>query len=329
MNAEFHYYSIYALALEAGFPESDANLLAGSSQYVDNAMLPFVVQADGERIELIVTQNYLFWNDEVRRGIYLPFHFIPGNEGMPSPNRLDGAGNRFNVVPNGILVRQNLIAALLSRNLYRIGIALHSFADSWAHQNFSGLVEDWNDLGQSGGSLGLPAAGHLHAFSSPDQIGKIWNDPRLDARQCRIDNNARFIEAAGKIYRYLCIYMKKSFADEELVLDKLAGIWRSPSTDERLADYVINYRMSPWSATAWTHAAGIVAPDSAFSGMQGYDKLAWLKSQVKSSLGATDAALNVKGGPEFFQSALYHWNQAAIVQQKEMQKLYAKEGLLV
>ncbi len=329
MNAEFHYYSIYALALEAGFSENDAGLLAGSSQYVDNAMLPYVVETAEKRVELIVTQNYLFWNDEVRRDIYLPFHFIPGNERKACESRQDGRSNRFNVVPNGPLVKDNLIAALQTRNLYRIGIALHSFADSWAHQNFSGLVEDWNDFGQRSSSLGIPAAGHLHAFSSPDQISKIWNDPRLTSEKCCIDNNARFLEAARKIYRYLCIYMKKSYADEELVLEKLTGIWQSASTDERLADYVIAWQMPSWSATAWQEAAGIVAPDSAFSGMQGYDKLSWVTSQVKSSMGTKDEALRTRAGPEFFETTLYNWNLAAVAHQQQMQSVYEREGLLV
>ena len=42
------------------------------------------------------------------------------------------------------MVKKLLIEGLKTRNLYRVGIAIHTYTDSWAHQNFSGLDEEWN-----------------------------------------------------------------------------------------------------------------------------------------------------------------------------------------
>jgi len=42
--------------------------------------------------------------------------------------------------------RAVLKKALDSDNPCRLGIALHSYADTWSHQNFSGLQEPWNSV---------------------------------------------------------------------------------------------------------------------------------------------------------------------------------------
>ena len=79
--------------------------------------------------------------------------------------------------------------------LYRIGIATHAYADTWAHQNFVGWYDLFNDI-----ALDVkPDIGHANAEHHPDWPAHRWEDSRLvnDA----VDNTARFLDAAEKIYK--------------------------------------------------------------------------------------------------------------------------------
>ena len=67
MNIEFHYYAVYALALEAGFDEHSAFVLATSSQEVDDSTTALAFDAPRGRVALAVTQHYLFWDEAVDR----------------------------------------------------------------------------------------------------------------------------------------------------------------------------------------------------------------------------------------------------------------------
>ena len=97
-------------------------------------------------------------------------------------------------------ITDNITAALKTRNLFRIGIALHTYADSWAHQNFSGLLEDWNSVEKRSP---VPAIGHAQAFRKPDDPGLMWSDPRLVPANAHIVNRDRVLAAARMIYKYL------------------------------------------------------------------------------------------------------------------------------
>jgi len=221
MNAEFHYYSVYFLCLRAGMSEKRCADIAFSSQYVDNAILAYEIDdGGGFSYRSQVTQNYIFWDEETLRGIYLPFHFIPGVLDQASRERADGSASRWAVTPDSPLAKELLVAALKSGDDFRIGIALHTYADTWAHQHFSGRVERGNVVDPSSP---LPPAGHLQALRAPDDAAGRWTDARLVPELSRVDNAARFRLAARKIYRYLRTYLRNGFEEEELVLDELEG----------------------------------------------------------------------------------------------------------
>jgi hypothetical protein len=325
MNLEFHYYAILFLASRAGFPEAEARTLAASSQNVDDAIMAWEARGPAGPWRGMVTQNYLFWDEDISDSVYLPFHFLPGDPAHAASQRRDGARNPYIVTPDSPLAKAVLIAALESRNLYRIGIALHSYADTWAHQNFTGRMEEANAIDLSSR---LPPAGHLHALRSPDEALGLWRDDRLVPGLEFIDNRERFLLAAKKIYRYLRTFRRGSFADEELVLSELGTIWKRDGRDmeARIADFCIALDAEPYRRGAWAAEAGMAGQDPEDGRASGYDKLQWLKAELKRRTGAGDGILRFDS-PRFEGSDLQRWDEAAREHLAAARRLIREAGL--
>jgi hypothetical protein len=208
------------------------------------------------------------------------------------------------------------VAALKSRDLYRVGIALHTYADSWAHQNFTGQSEEWNRIDSKSP---LPPIGHAQKLRDPDRVDAVWTDPRIQGEAARVDGRARQLAAAGRIYRYLATYNRRSFADEELVISNLERILgqREKSNEERIADFVIEctmeeYRRTHWRREAFTGEGAALDPGNGeFDSTM--DKILWLKDEL---LHKTELLKKqpVSAKPGFYSSNLYRWDQAARAQ---------------
>lgn len=309
MNAEFHYYAIHWLCSRAGLADGEAYAIAYSSQFVDNAVHEYLIDAPSGRYRTLVTQDYVFWDERTLREVYLPFHFVPGDPAEAASLRADGQENVLAVTPNAPIARALLVSALKTRNPYRIGIALHAFADSWAHQGFSGRMEDFNALPMN---QGLPAVGHLRALTAPDDLGAIWIDERLTPGSSRVVNADRFLAAARKIYRYLRTYLGKGFEDEELAMADLKGLWRpGKGREERIADLVIDADMPAYDRRAWPGEAGIRDETTGTSPFGGYDKLLWAKNEIARRAGLSGGTIRAAVGDSFFESDFYRWNEAA------------------
>jgi hypothetical protein len=326
MNIEFHYYAVHILALEAGFDERTAFLMANSSQEVDASTMPAAFDAPRGPVDVAVTQNYLFWDDAVSRGIYLPFHFMPGDHSAAASVRADGRRNRYAVTPNSDSAKELLVTALRDKDPYLLGIALHTFADTWAHQNFCGLLDDWNDIGSTSIAASLPAAGHLQALSSPDEPDARWQDGRLVPEQRLVVNRKRFSAAATKIFRYLRVYLGRSFNDDELVVARLDAIWAKPSRDERLADYVLCWDIRPYVPGLWRREAGAPENRSAFASLRHYDKLAWARNQLSRASGGVRPA-PVPVDSSFYSTDLYRWHEAALEHRRRAVSILERNGL--
>lgn len=307
MNFEFHYYAVHWLARKAGLSQEEAYLVAYSSQYVDAAVVPVTVLAGEGRHEIPSTQNYGFWNPETVDDVYLPFHFLPGG---PAPsNRADGRSNPWSTRPDSPLAKELLVAALGTRDPFRVGIALHAYADTWAHQNFSGRVEDWNRVEQS--SL-IPAVGHAQALKNPDGLENEWSDPRL--AEPRVANRGRFLEAARKIYKYLATYSRRGFDDVDAVMEKLGKIWkRGKGRNERVFDLIIDEPMPEYVRLQWLNEAGVREEGQENEDLfSGYSKLLWLKSELlyRSEV-AKRPPVRVADAELFGRSRIRLWSDAA------------------
>ena len=318
MNAEFHYYAVYYLCKAAGLPEERARTVAISSQYVDEAVYEIAVDDGRQQYITQVTQNYAFWDETVLRDVYLPFHFVPGSARDAS---------RWAVRPDGALVKELLVAALRSGDDFRVGLALHAYADSWAHQNFSGRVEGGNvvDPGSP-----LPAVGHLQALRAPDDAAGVWDDPRLGLSMSRIVNAERFLLAARKIYRYLRTSLRAGFEDEELVLEPLGRLWRAGPRDarERIADYSVELGVPPYNRRDWLAESGVLVPPGGEESSGGYDKLRWLGAELRGRAGLGPKRRVMRASSSFRGSSFHRWNEAAGEHRAAAHAILAREGFI-
>ncbi len=210
MEKDFHYYMTYALAKASGLEKPEVTAYA--SQFVDDnnegqfvideqaVSFPEKLRANGGYYYPIMTQSLSpkSLDPYVQKYVYVPFHFLPGDNSVT----INGKTNPLNTTPNSPNAQKVLAEALLTKNPYRIGIALHTVADTWSHQNFTGLREDWNavhpwyDIFKAM----VPNIGHAEAGHAPDIISETWTDFRTKER---VSNKKRAFEAVATIYKAL------------------------------------------------------------------------------------------------------------------------------
>jgi hypothetical protein len=265
---------------------------------------------------------------------------VPGVKAIAASRRRDKNPGAHVVTEDSPLAREILVAALKSKNLYRIGIALHAYADTWAHQNFSADDEAQNSMesgnGQQffGNRLSLPAVGHLQAYKNPDDPRITWVDPRLESPYDRVDNTVRFLEAAKMIYRFLRTSRKESFEDEAFVVEPLGQLWSSPVRQEgsaRAADYIIQFDVPPYESELWAKEAG-GKPNPALPQVKdpfssGYSSLTWmarLVGKAGSTLGARKGSIPPRG---YEGSNFESWNKAAGEHRRFCRQLFSQRGI--
>jgi len=320
MNIEFHYYMIYIIAKYAGLDELDCITIATSSQYVDNNLVGQVIRHDGREYLTIVTQNYGWWSDWFPAHVYIPFHFFPGDLTFPGARRRDGRTHRLNCTPGGAFVTELLNRALATGDFHRIGIALHTYADSWAHQNFTGTNDDWNDLGTD---LPVPKVGHAEAVSRPDGIAGRWIDERLEGGFRYIDNETRFIEAASRIYEKLRAFAGKKDDDWERLRDRIKALIGPPDeTDsrrrDRISGYILEEELLEYNKYDWIRRAVIFEGNETKleDAFKAYDKFSWLKDQLLYKTGVFKKP-PLHARRDFYDTPYFFWQEAAKAHFKE------------
>lgn len=226
LDIEFHYYITYLVALKAGFNKEESKIIATSAQLVDdNVEVNYIENGEGEIYKTYISQtaNILKPDNELFR-IYPIFHFVPGDPFAFSARRKDGIMHILNTTPNNENALYLMNKALKSGDLYRVGIAIHAYADTWAHQNFTGYYSYFNGLS---GVLerAIPNIGHADAKHKPDQVSLIWKDERLITENEVVDNNLRFLEATSHILELLAGYKKENVKDKDNFINKISNIF--------------------------------------------------------------------------------------------------------
>jgi hypothetical protein len=142
MQKDMHYYGTYALARTAGLKPAVCKTIAVTSQFVDdNAANRHFEFQDGGRIDAQATAHHVsdvIANRDVedQRQVWVPFHFLPGNQGSSFSERLLC---RENSKVARDLVEHHLSYAKQDVGVYLIGIAAHVYADTFSHFGFSGV----------------------------------------------------------------------------------------------------------------------------------------------------------------------------------------------
>ena len=209
MDTEFHYWTTGLIAHRAGFSKKESALIAYASEYVDENDVSFQIKNKQKgglySNHISQTMNILKPKTELMR-IYPVFHFIPGEPDASTARRRDGKMHLLNTTPNSENANEIIDAAFKTpedTRLYRIGIASHSYVDTWAHQNFVGWYDYFNNIG-----LDIkPDIGHADAEHHPDWMGHVWVDNRLVDGD--VNNKLRFLSASKELFHKYCDYIKK------------------------------------------------------------------------------------------------------------------------
>ena len=143
-----HYYGTYAMARSAGLKKEVCETIATAAQFVDdNAEKKSVEFRDGARLDVEATAHHAVnvknLDREDQRQIWVPFHFLPGNEGNSYTQRL--------VCQKGSEIAQEMIKINLSLldqpfALPLLGITAHVYADTFSHYGFSGVSSRANKI---------------------------------------------------------------------------------------------------------------------------------------------------------------------------------------
>jgi hypothetical protein len=238
MQKDFHFYCIAVLARAAGFDRRSALTIAYASQYVDDSTEgdPIHIQVGDTNFTIdpvrtsynVLKPNQglesLGWGAQKR--VHIPFHFLP-----PKRFRANQPDLPFSYVTEAHSSFSELLLDAAAaethpiRRLCRIGIALHTYADTWAHHGFSGRKGAENDVEQMQLKdpttkrwknlfienliddiplLNIPEIGHAEALFFPDVPYLEWKCVIGPDQTPHYSYNAlSFLEAAQLIYRRL------------------------------------------------------------------------------------------------------------------------------
>ena len=166
MDEEFHYYITYLIAVKSGFGIDDSKTIAYASQFVDDNYLKYTIHGtDTKRYRNMQSSVKLPIGVKKLNKILTYFHFLPGDKEVIN----EKWQNKQITTKNNKIAQKVLDAALISGDMYWLGIATHVFVDTWAHQNFIGKNDKVN--GFKGIMEGImPNIGHLDAFDQPDLV---------------------------------------------------------------------------------------------------------------------------------------------------------------
>jgi hypothetical protein len=293
MEHDFHYDLIYSIAKMTCFPNAD--IIAYSSQYVDDnnrkqyfrdgkeALFPRKIRTNGGSFHPIMTQTISTkaLDPMVQRCVYVPFHFLPGDNTL----EIDGKTNAFSTTPNSENARTLIRKALDSGNPYLIGIALHTFADTWSHQNFTGFDEEWNSVFREKSIFRRlpPNIGHAEVTHTPDVISAIWIDHRINEK---IENWIRALKATGEIYK---------------TLRKISG--KGPNWTDIKSDY--RQIMKASDKRERIEKINDLLKENKLDSVPNYSEDKWLDAALNRS----HSPIEAKRG--FYDSEWYHFQQAA------------------
>ena len=295
MERDFHFYLIAMLARDAGYNETQAHTIAYASQYVDHATESFpIALSDGRIVETTMTAHYHIRSGswDLQRKVFMCFHFPP--IGMREGHF------EFRVSSNAPLIVDYLNKILAEKTadksdekmwLIRLGVALHTLADSFSHQSFSGRQNKENNVGRiwfkKNGSYerqylkdwlwdALPQIGHTECYKYPDFpfLQMKYELPRADTKKMtalKRDNPKEFEKAANECFRWLSRFRGREIAWDDAMPSALAL-----KALVRIEEGKEEKRLKQWRET---EAFGHFAP--MFAGRKNYARTKWREQALE------------------------------------------------
>jgi hypothetical protein len=238
MQIDFHHAVTYVIARLAGFEQDKARTIAHAAQYVDDATNNDLIKFDNEALFKRICSSHKMYSPANMINLdshrtWLPFHFLPGNEGRAAGTFKRGKFINKIICRPDSHVAQDMVRRTIEQQdrpygLHRLGVSMHVYADTWAHQGFAGVLHDINkteDVEEQDASGFfdklkasirdftddlIPPLGHGQAGTFPDMPFLKWEYKNGDNQLIQRDNTEDFVEAAN----HMCIAMQRYIAKD-------------------------------------------------------------------------------------------------------------------
>ena len=235
MQLDYHYYAIYHLSELAGLSKSEAETVAYASQYVDDATESEPIEPfENQHFDTVRTAHYNLgafdWN--VQKKIYMPFHFMPSQIRWENPAQFSYVTEPASMKMNDLsakLIENVLAETLPTLKFVRMGVALHTIADTFSHFGFSGRHNRENGVGriwlakkkggwefrpfETIGDIFVPKIGHVEAYHYPDLPFLTWRYNGYHKKNKIRENTTHCLQGVRLIYKLL-INMKDGDAQQ-------------------------------------------------------------------------------------------------------------------
>lgn len=154
-QVDMHYYGTYAIALMAGIPNDDAQILAYASQYVDDSTRDNnnPPHEDGSMLVSFTTAHHMaecaapnMQEEDYQRKVWMPNHFIPGGVGTTFEEKVLCTKNSKIAQT---MFDEHIALAIEKHKQYGLelmGITAHAYMDTFSHYGFSGFASSYNKV---------------------------------------------------------------------------------------------------------------------------------------------------------------------------------------
>ena len=248
MQIDGHHTMTYVAARLAGFSRAKANIIAYSAQYVDDATNSGVIKFDNDAMYGRISSahkmlDYRNSDELANHQVWVPFHFLPGNGGKPAGENPSGGFIRKLVCfPDSHVARDILRICVADADkpyaLHRLGITMHVYADTFAHQGFAGknhAINEVHNITSNNKSLDRKflnkiinfflsesfPLGHGAALSHPDRPSLVWQYRNGLGDIVKRDNQQIFMSAIDKMCRAMQCYVQ---GDSTMNLESMPGL---------------------------------------------------------------------------------------------------------
>ncbi len=235
MQIDGHHTMTYVVSRMAGFTHDEANIIAYSAQYVDDATNAGIVKfSNGAMFSRMssahhtnITDAATYFDAHENHMVWVPFHFLPGNDGLVAGENVEGSFIRKLVCKPYSPVAVDLLDECMKDKdkpygLHRLGITMHVFADTFAHKGFAGVIHDINkvdnlkginfdlsflDMTTSRALSDMFPMGHGAALTCPDMPFLEWSYTNGLGEHVHRNNLEDFVNAANNLFGQLGRYL--------------------------------------------------------------------------------------------------------------------------
>lgn len=250
MQIDLHHTGTYVLCRLAGMNSYYSDIVAYSAQQVDDAIYGHALKFEnGGAFHQIQTAHSAASGENLDVNnaleVWMPYHFLPCEIDVKNANSQITRTN--SKVLKSLLKNVNDVSKSPIA-LYRLGIALHCFEDTYSHQDFIGYYDLYNNVDLDsgivyksfsvkyfinelltffGGHSEFLSVGHGEVLTNPDIPYVNWSYTRNN-NKIEVNNlEERYLPALRDIYDFIRYYVNKNaYLRSESVTTKSFDLYR-------------------------------------------------------------------------------------------------------